>query len=105
VRFGIDVVLSQPGAVVHEYENRLNWKSAGRQMKAHLEELLAGRGEYQTPAHPICRKLRQARRVMNSEPVPDFVPRVSPGNFSERLPPMDVQVIHNQMNGFRFRAI
>jgi glycosyltransferase involved in cell wall biosynthesis len=33
----------------HEYETRLNWKSAGRQMKVLLEELLAGREGHQMP--------------------------------------------------------
>lgn len=37
-----------------EYETRLNWKSAGRQMKALLEELLAGRGDRRKPYDRIC---------------------------------------------------
>jgi glycosyltransferase involved in cell wall biosynthesis len=38
----------------HEYETRLNWKSAGRQIKALLEEVLAGREERRRPGSRIC---------------------------------------------------
>ncbi len=38
----------------HEYETRLNWKSAGRQMKALLEEVLAGREARHKPGGRVC---------------------------------------------------